>query len=257
MLQAPIIVSFRCRSDNVGVLVHDPVTGATAAIDAPDAATIRDVLEERNWRLTDILVTHHHPDHVEGIEPLARAYRCQVTGPALEAGKIGTLERAVTHGDRFTIGALAVEVIGLAGHTLGHVGYLLPDADIAFVGDTLFELGSGRIFEGTPADMWAALSRIKALPDATQIFFGHDYGRSNARFALSLEPDNRALISLNAEIEADAGAGRFRSHTTLGREKALNPFLRADTAEIAAAVDLQGAPPEVVLAEIRARKNRA
>jgi hydroxyacylglutathione hydrolase len=257
MQSAPIVVTFRCRSDNVGVLIHDPATGATAAIDAPDAAAIRDVLEERNWRLTDILVTHHHNDHVEGIEPLAKAYRPRVVAPAAEAAKIGVIDLAVSEGDTFTVGRLAVSVIGLKGHTLGHIGYHLPDAEMAFVGDTLFELGSGRIFEGTPKDMWASLSRIKALPDATEIFYGHDYGRSNARFALSLEPQNPALAALAAEIEADAGQNRFRSHTRLSREKALNPFLRADDPAIAAAVGLAGSDPVAVLAEVRERKNRA
>jgi hydroxyacylglutathione hydrolase len=256
MPQAPIIVSFRCRSDNVGVLVHDPVTGATAAVDAPDAGAVLEALGERNWRLTDILVTHHHGDHVEGIPELVRRSRARVVGPAAEADRIAGLDVGVRPGDRVEVGRLVFAVLDLAGHTAGHVGYLLADAQTVFVGDTLFEYGSGRLFEGTAEDMWGSLGRLRALPDATQVFFGHDYGLSNGRFALSLDAGNRALVTAMAETEADHGAGRFRSHTTIGREKATNPFLRADDPAIAAAVGLAGAPPAAVLAEVRARKNR-
>jgi hydroxyacylglutathione hydrolase len=256
MPSAPIIVSFRCRSDNVGVLVHDPASGATAAIDAPAAEPIVEALGERGWRLTDILVTHHHGDHVAGIADLVARFRARVVGPKSEADKIARLDEVVSPGDRVSVGGLTFNVLDLAGHTSGHVGYHLADAQTVFVGDTLFEYGCGRLFEGTPAEMWASLSRLKALPDDTSVFYGHDYGLSNGRFALSLDPGNAALAAAVAETEADYGAGRFRSRSFIGREKATNPFLRADDPTIAAAVGLAGAPPEDVLAEVRARKNR-
>lgn len=256
MPQAPIIVSFRCRSDNVGVLVHDPASGATASVDAPAAEPILEALGERDWRLTDILVTHHHGDHVAGIPELVARTRARVVVPAREAERIARHDVAVLPGERVMVGGLGFTVMDLAGHTAGHVGYHLADAATVFVGDTLFEYGAGRLFEGTAAEMWASLSRLKALPDDTIVFYGHDYGLANGRFALSLDPDNPALKAAVAETEADYGAGRFRARTRIGREKATNPFLRADDPVIAKAVDRAGAPPEEVLAEIRARKNR-
>lgn len=257
MSQAPIIVSFRCRSDNVGALVHDPATGATAAIDAPAAEPIVEALGERGWRLSDILITHHHGDHVAGIADLVARTKARVVGPAREADKIAAkMDLTVEPGDRVAVGGLTFTVLDLAGHTAGHVGYHLADAATVFVGDTLFEYGAGRLFEGSAADLWAALGRLKALPDDTSVFYGHDYGLSNGRFALSLDPKNPVLLAALAETEADYGAGRFRSRTRLGREKATNPFLRADDPVIAAAVGLPGAAPAEVLAEVRARKNR-
>lgn len=257
MSQAPIMVSFRCRSDNVGVLVHDPASGDTAAIDAPAPEPILEALGERGWRLTDILITHHHGDHVAGIPDLVARTRARVVGPKREAERIAAkLDLAVEPGDRVTVGGLSFAVLDLIGHTAGHVGYHLADAAAVFVGDTLFEYGAGRLFEGTAADLWGSLTRLKALPDDTSVFYGHDYGFSNGRFALSLDPQNPALRVALAETEADYGAGRFRARTRLGREKATNPFLRADDRVIAEAVGLAGAPPDAVLAEVRARKNR-
>lgn len=257
MPQAPIMVSFRCRSDNVGVLVHDPASGDTAAIDAPAVEPILEALGERGWRLTDILVTHHHGDHVAGIPDLVARTRARVVGPKGEADRIAArLDLAVEPGDHVQVGGLSFAVLDLIGHTSGHIGYYLADAATVFVGDTLFEYGAGRLFEGTAADLWGSLSRLKALPDDTSVFYGHDYGFSNGRFALALDPKNPALAAALAETEADYGAGRFRPRTRIGREKATNPFLRADDPVIAAAVGLEGAAPEVVLAELRQRKNR-
>ena len=250
------IVQFPARSDNFGVLVHDPDSGATAAIDAPEADAILGVLHERGWRLTDILVTHKHLDHIEGIPALKAAYSCEVIGPEASALQTGMYDRTVKDGDVFTWGGTEVRVIATPGHTLDHVSYWLPDQKVAFVADTIFALGCGRVIEGTHGMMWDSIKRLRDLPDDTALYCGHEYTLANAKFAVTVDPENEGLRERYGEVQRLREDGRPTLPTTMALEKATNPFLRADHPEVAAAVGLSGADPARVFAEIRTRKDR-
>jgi hydroxyacylglutathione hydrolase len=251
-----LIDIFICRTDNYGYLVNDVETGRTAAIDAPDAKAIRGALERRGWRLTDIFVTHHHTDHVEGIPALKRDTGARVTGPKAEAGKILGLDVLVAGGDTISLGATAFTVIDTPGHTLGHVVYYDAAGGHLFTADALFSLGAGRMFEGKPGPMWEGLERLRELPDETLVYCGHEYTADNARFALSLDPTNPALNIRANEVRRMREADRFTIPVSLGMEKATNPFLRADRPALARAVGLkEGAPPEKVFAAIRKAKD--
>ena len=247
---------FLCLKDNFGVLVHDPTTGATAAIDAPEARPIEAALEAAGWRLTDILVTHHHHDHTGGIEELKARHRCRVVAPDAEADGIPEVDETVREGDRVTVGALEAQVIETPGHTAGHISYVFPSEKLVFVGDTLFSIGCGRVIEGTPEMLWQSLLKLRALPDDTRVYCGHEYTAANIRFAKTIEPGNAALIAREAQVGRLAAARAPTVPSTMGEEKAANPFLRADVPEVAAAVGLAGSPAWKVFAEIRERKNR-
>ncbi|WP_225207348.1 hydroxyacylglutathione hydrolase [Novosphingobium huizhouense] len=219
---------FPCLSDNYGYLLHDRDSGATVAIDTPDAAAYLRAAEAKGWKITQIWNTHWHPDHAGGNEAIKAATGCTIVAPAVDAPRIAAVDRAVAQGDRVRLGASEAEVIDVGGHTLGHVAYHLPQAGIAFVGDSLFALGCGRMFEGTPDQFWASLLRLKALPTATTIYCAHEYTASNARFAVHADPDNGALAAYAAEVEQRRAAELPTVPTTLDRELATNPFLRAD-----------------------------
>lgn len=247
---------FACLQDNYGVLIHDPGSGATAAIDAPEAAAVETALKATGWKLSDILVTHHHGDHTAGIPELKQRHGCRVTAPRKEAQRIPDVDATVGEGDTATVGGLTARVIETPGHTLGQVNYFFPADKLLFAGDTLFSIGCGRVIEGTPEGMWQSLLKLRALPDDTQIYCGHEYTQANIRFALTVEPDNPALIARAREVERLRADGRPTIPATIAAEKAANPFLRADVPEVAAAVGLAGKPAAQVFAEIRARKNR-
>jgi hydroxyacylglutathione hydrolase len=256
-VRKPEIVLIPCLSDNYAVLMHDDQSGTTVLVDAPDAATIRAALDTRGWRLTHILVTHHHSDHVAGVEELKAEYGARVIGPKAGAGKIPGLDTAVVEGDKVPVGPFTASVIATPGHTLDHVAFWFEDAGVLFSGDTLFALGCGRIFEGTPAGMWQSLAKLAALPDDTAVYCGHEYTQSNARFALTVDPENARLKARTEEIAALRAAGKPTVPTTIGLEKATNPFLRAGDPAVAAAVGLAGAPAAEVFAEVRRRKDVA
>ncbi|TAK47692.1 MAG: hydroxyacylglutathione hydrolase [Xanthobacteraceae bacterium] len=247
---------FPCLSDNFGYLVHDPATEATAAVDAPEAGPIVAALEAAGWTLTDILVTHHHHDHTGAIPALKERYGCRVTAPAGEADKIPLADATVRDGDTVRVGALEARVIETPGHTLGQVAYWFADDDAVFVGDTLFSIGAGRVFEGTYPMMWASLLKLRALPDATRIFCGHEYTESNIRFARTIDPDNAALKARADEAARQRAAGKATVPSRMGEEKRANPFLRADAPELAAALGMAGQSATAVFAEIRERKNK-
>lgn len=247
--------TFPCRSDNYGYLAHDSETGATAAIDAPDADAVRAALEKRGWGLTDIFVTHHHADHTDGILPLKSEFDVLVTGPEDEADKIEGLDRGIAPGDSVMLGNVRFEVMGAPGHTLGHIVYHDPAGGHLFTGDALFSLGCGRMFEGTPGPMWAGLAAIKRLPDETLIYCGHEYTEANGRFALSVDPDNAALKARVEEVKSLIAAGKYSIPVSLGSEKATNPFLRADDPDFAASLSLAGRDPVDVFAHLRAAKD--
>jgi hydroxyacylglutathione hydrolase len=247
---------FLCLKDNYGVLVHDPASGATAAIDAPEAAPVEAALHATGWKLSDILVTHHHGDHTGGIEALKQHHACRVVAPRAEAARIPLVDETVGEGDVVNVGKLAARVIETPGHTAGHITYWFADDALAFAGDTLFSIGCGRVIEGTPEMMWQSLLKLRALPGATRVYCGHEYTLANIRFAESIEPDNPALAARAAEAAQQAAERKPTIPTTLDAEKAANPFLRADLPEVAAAVGLAGKPAAQVFAEIRERKNR-
>ncbi|PWL19611.1 hydroxyacylglutathione hydrolase [Falsochrobactrum shanghaiense] len=249
------IEQFICRSDNYGVLIHDPESELTASIDAPDADAIEAALERRGWTLDFIFTTHHHLDHVEGNETLKAKFGISIIGPGEEAAKIPGLDRPVGDGDEFTFGLFQVQVISTPGHTAGEISYYLPDAGVVFTGDTLFALGCGRLFEGNPATMFRSLQKLIALPGETAVYCGHEYTESNARFALSVDPGNSALKERALEIARLRAADRMTLPTTIALEMATNPFLRWHDAGIRARLGLQDAPDEVVFAEIRKRKD--
>jgi hydroxyacylglutathione hydrolase len=247
---------FRCLKDNFGVLIHDPSTGATASIDAPEAAPVEAALKATGWRLTDILVTHHHADHTDGIVALKARHSCRVTAPRAEAARIPAVDATVGEGDTVKVGELTARVLETPGHTSGHISYVFDQDKIAFVGDTLFSIGCGRVIEGTPEMMWASLLKLRALPDDVLIFCGHEYTEANIRFALTIEPDNADLHARAEEAKRQVAARQDTIPTLMGAEKRENVFLRADVPAVATAVGLAGKPAAQVFAEVRARKNK-
>lgn len=248
---------FMCLSDNFGALIHDPATGATAAIDAPEAAPVIAALEREGWTLTDILVTHHHADHVQGISELKQKYRCRVTAPHDKAAPIADVDVRVKEGDTVKIGNLAARVLETPGHTLDHISYVFDSEKALFAADTIFSIGCGRVIEGTYPMMWDSLLKLRALPDDMRLYCGHEYTQSNINFALTIEPDNADLKARAAEVEQLRAAGKPTLPTLLGDEKKANVFLRADIASVAAAVGLAGKSGAEVFGEIRERKNRS
>jgi hydroxyacylglutathione hydrolase len=253
----PLLIDiFICRADNYGYLVHDVETGKTASIDAPDAKAIKAAAERRNWRITDLFITHHHTDHVEGIPALKRDYGCRVVGPKAEAGKILGLDELAVGGDSVMLGATEFVVMETPGHTLGHIVFYEPAGRHLFSADALFSLGVGRMFEGKPAAMWAGLEALRALPDDTLLYCGHEYTVDNARFALTVDPRNPALNIRASEVKRLREAGQFTIPVSLGLEKAANPFLRADRPELLKAMKLQGtAKPATVFGALRKAKD--
>jgi hydroxyacylglutathione hydrolase len=247
---------FICLQDNYGVLVHDKASGATAAIDAPEAGPIETALNQTGWNLTDIFVTHHHGDHTGGIPHLKDRHRCRVVAPRNEAQRIPLVDETVGEGDVVRLGDLSARVLETPGHTAGHIAYWFESDCLAFVGDTLFSIGCGRVIEGTPKMMWDSLVKLRNLPGETRVFCGHEYTQANIRFAQSIEPDNLALIARAAEASEQVAGHKPTIPTTLDSEKAANPFLRADLPEIGAAVGLAGKPAAQVFAELRERKNK-
>ena len=251
------IHQFLCLKDNFGVLLHDPRARATASIDAPEAGPILAALAAREWELTDILITHHHADHIQGIPGLkAKFPRARVIGPAKEAAKIGGLDRAIGEGDVVATGALAAKVIEVPGHTSGHVAYWFADEDTLFAGDTLFAMGCGRSFEERPAVLFHSLMKLAALPGETQVYCGHEYTLANARFALTVDPSNAILKERAGAAARQREAGEFTLAITITIELATNPFLRADDPDIQAGLGMAGSDPVAVFTELRERKNR-
>jgi hydroxyacylglutathione hydrolase len=246
---------FMCLDDNFGVLVHDPASGATAAIDAPEASAVSAALALRGWSLTHILVTHYHHDHTDGIPALKAATGCTVVGPAAEADRIKGLDRTVKEPDRFTVGGITIEVLDTPGHSPGHICYYLPGEKAVFAGDTLFALGCGRL-ELPATAMWPSLQKLMRLPLDTALYCGHEYTLGNARFALRVEPDNAALIARAADVEAKRAAGQPTLPSTIGLELATNPFLRVAEKGIRTRLDMAAASDADVYGELRERKNR-
>ena len=249
------IEQFICRSDNYGVLVHDPASGETLVVDAPEEAAIRAAVERTGWPPTTLLVTHHHADHVEANLALKRAYGLRIVGPEKEASKIPGIDDTVEDGSSIPFAGQTIAVIETPGHTAGHVCYVLPEAGVAFTADTLFAMGCGRLFEKPAAAMFESLARLAALPPETVVYCGHEYTLSNARFALSVDPENAALRRRAEEIERLRAQGLMTLPTTIGLELATNPFLRADDPAIRRKLGMENAADVEVFAELRRRKD--
>ena len=218
-------------SDNYVWVAHEPGSGETAVIDPAVADPVLEAAQARGWRITEIWNTHWHPDHTGGNAAIKAATGCTVTAPAAEAARIPTLDRAVREGDRVSLGPLGAEVIEVPAHTAGHIAYHLPSEDVIFVGDTLFAMGCGRLFEGSAAQMYSNLQRLAQLPPETKVYCAHEYTLSNGRFALTVEPDNRDLVARMAEVEAARASGKATVPTTIALERATNPFMRAASVE--------------------------
>lgn len=251
------IHQFPCLNDNYGVLLRDTTTGQVAAIDAPNADEVSAAVQAKGWTLTHILTTHRHGDHTDGNLALKAKYGCTIIGPRGEADLVPGIDKAVGEGDTFKFGAMEVRVLETPGHTKGHITYWMPSAEVAFAGDTLFALGCGRVFEGSMEQMWQSLSKLAALPPATRIYCGHEYTLANARFALTIEPENAALQSRVKDIEALRARGETTLPTQIDVELATNPFLRAASPAIRKRLGLETAPDWKVFGEIRERKNKS
>jgi hydroxyacylglutathione hydrolase len=242
-------------NDNYVYLAHEPETKATAVIDPAVAEPVLAAAAKRGWRISHILNTHHHPDHVGGNAAIQAATGCTIVGPAADRARIPGIAVEVADGDEYALGRAVARVLFVPGHTRGHIAYWFAESDALFCGDTLFIMGCGRLFEGTPAEMWASLGKFRALPDSARIYCAHEYTQSNARFALTVDPANAALKARARWVDEMRLAGRPTVPGTLGEERRTNPFLRADRPELAASVGLAGADPVAVFAEVRRRKD--
>jgi hydroxyacylglutathione hydrolase len=246
-----------CLADNYSYLLHDPASNSACVVDPAEADKVAATLEARGWTLTHILNTHHHFDHVGGNEGLKARYGATVFAPQDESAPIPGMDVGVTPGGKIPFGGHMFEIIATPGHTAGHVAFHCPGTDQVFVGDTLFSMGCGRLFEGTAVQMWASMQRLMALPDSTKIYCGHEYTQSNAHFALSLEPGNQDLQTRAAEVDTLRAQGQPTLPSTLDLEKRTNPFLRPHSAEIRQTLNMKGADDTAVFAEIRRRKDNA
>jgi len=224
------IVPVPVLRDNYVWLVHDPASGETVAVDPSIADPVLEAAAARGWRISQVWNTHWHPDHTGGNDAIRAATGCAITGPA-EAEKVSRLDRIVAGGDRARIGDIEAELHDIPAHTAGHLAFHLPEAAVVFTGDTLFAMGCGRLFEGSAAQMHDALQRLAALPGETRVYCGHEYTLANGKFALSVEPDNQALIERMAEVETMRARGEVTLPTTIALERATNPFMRARSAE--------------------------
>lgn len=241
--------------DNYVYLVRDPGTGACAAVDPSVAEPVLAALDRLGWRLTHILNTHHHHDHVGGNLEIKRATGCTIVGNGNDAERIPGIDIAVQDGDVFRLGDHEAVVIDVSGHTIGHIAYWFGASKVLFCGDTLFSLGCGRLFEGTPAQMWSSLTKLRALPDDTRVYCGHEYTNSNAAFALAVDPGNGALQDRADEVAALRAEGRPTVPSMMGVERRANPFLRADDPAFREAAGLAGLDAVAAFAAIRRRKD--
>lgn len=250
------IITIPCLSDNYAFLVHDPKSGQTALVDVPEAGPIKAELNQRGWTLSEVWLTHHHDDHIDGVPELLAAYPAAVVGAKADAHRLPKLDRAVSDGDSFTFGGEPVHVLDVSGHTIGHIALHLPETAALFTADSLMALGCGRLFEGTPAQMFESLQKTAVMPGETVVYSGHEYTASNAAFAATVDPENPALISRTLDITAKRKIGQPTVPSSLQLERETNPFLRAHDPAIQAHLNMVGAAPVDVFTEIRARKDR-
>jgi hydroxyacylglutathione hydrolase len=249
------LVTIPCRADNYAYLVHDAASGRTAVVDVPDATPVLAAVSARGWALSEIWITHHHDDHISGVAELRAATGAKVLGAAADSHRLPPLDLALGQNDSFSFASHAVNVIGVSGHTVGHIAYHIPDSDLAFTGDSLMAGGCGRMFEGNAPDYWQSLSRLAALPPQTIICSGHEYTASNLRFALSIEPDHAPLVLRQAKVTALRAEGKATVPVRLSEELETNPFLRAGTTAMKLALGMPKADDQTAFAALRARKD--
>jgi hydroxyacylglutathione hydrolase len=251
------IRTFPCLSDNFGYLIHDPATKATASIDAPESGPIIKALEREGWTLTDILITHHHHDHVGGVAELKQKYGCRVVAPNDKTTKIANVDQRAANGDVVKVGELLARVLETPGHTLDHISYVFDSDKALFAADTLFSIGCGRVFEGNAPMMWESLLKLRALPDDFKLYCGHEYTASNVKFALTVDGDNPALQARAEQVKELRSENKPTIPSLLGEEKKANVFLRADDPAVAAKLHMKGAAAAEIFAELRERKNKS
>ena len=250
------IVQIPVLSDNFIYLVREPKSGAVAVVDPAVAEPVLAEAQKRGWKITHILNTHHHPDHVGGNEEIKAATGCTIVGPGHDPDRIPGMDVQVKDGDTYALGAETAKVFFVPGHTRGHIAYWFENSAALFCGDTLFSIGCGRMFEGTAEQMWTSLSKLRALPPETRVYCAHEYTQSNVRFAVTVDPTNTALRRREAEVSALRAEGKPTVPSTIGEERAANPFLRADDPVLAANVGMAGRSAVDVFAEVRGRKDR-
>lgn len=244
-----------CLTDNYAYLIHDPEAGVTGIVDPSEADPVFAALKRKGLKLTHILNTHHHWDHTGGNLPLKEATGAQIVGPRADAERIPGIDLALGDGDAWTFGTQTARIFDIPGHTKGHIAFWFADSKAVFTGDTLFAMGCGRLFEGTPAQMWSSLQKLMALPPETRVYCGHEYTQSNARFAVTVEPDNADLTERAREVDRLRAEGRPTIPSTIGLERATNPFLRPTSPSLAGHVGRGTEDPVAVFAETRRRKD--
>ncbi len=250
------LVTIPCLSDNYAFLLRDQDSGQVALIDVPEAAPISAKLKELGWTLSEIWLTHHHPDHIQGVPDLTAEHPARILGAKADAHRLPALDHALIDGETFQFAGHDVQVMDVSGHTVGHIALYVPDEKCVFTADSLMALGCGRLFEGTPAQMWDSMQKLMKLPAETTVCSGHEYTQSNAKFALTVDPENQALISRSREIDQARKDGVPTVPSTLSTELQTNPFLRPADLGIRAQLGMENATDTDVFAEIRARKDR-
>jgi hydroxyacylglutathione hydrolase len=250
------LITIPCLQDNYAYLIGNSGTGECALIDVPEPGPINAAVAASGWSLTTVILTHHHWDHIDGLDGLDNRADLKIIGAKADAHRLPPLDLAVSEGESVTICGESAKVLDVSGHTVGHIALHFADSKLVFTADSLMAMGCGRLFEGTPAQMYASMEKLAALPDDTLVCSGHEYTTSNANFAVTVDPNNADLKARVAEIERLRGMGKATVPSLLSLEKATNPFLRASDAGVQAAVDLQGADPVEVFTEVRARKDR-
>jgi len=250
------ILTIPCLTDNYAYAVHDVDSGETAVVDVPEAAPVLRTLAFKGWGLNQILITHHHSDHIDGVDLVQQAVSAPAIGAKADMHRLPDLALGVEEGDAFALGFQPVHVYDVSGHTMGHIAFYFPEGNALFTGDSLMVMGCGRLFEGDAATMWNSLTKLMDLPPETMIYSGHEYTAANAKFALTIEPENAALIQRIKEIEFMRKRRDPTVPASLELELATNPFLRAGRPEVKAAIGMAGAPDAEVFAEIRRRKDK-
>ncbi len=249
------LVTIPCLQDNYAYLLHNSQDNTTLAVDVPEAQPISDVLASKNWTLTHILLTHHHWDHVDGLADLLNDHPAQVIGAKADADRLPPLQIAVSEGETLELGSAQAHVFDVSGHTQNHIAVYIPDAKVVFTADSLMALGCGRLFEGTPDQMWTSLSKLAQLPADTVVCSGHEYTAANAEFAITVDPDNEALLQRKQDIAEKRAKGEATVPSLLSLELATNPFLRAADPKIRRHLGMMDATDAEVFTEIRKRKD--
>lgn len=249
------LITIPCLSDNYAFLLHDSKSGEVAVIDVPDAAPISAELKKQGWTLSQVWLTHHHWDHVDGLADLLAEHPAKVIGAAADAHRLPPLDLAVAEGDKIELGAWGVEIFDVSGHTINHIAFYVPDAQVIFTADSLMALGCGRLFEGAPDQMWTSMQKLMGLPPETTVCSGHEYTASNAKFALTVDPENTALISRSNAITAARAKNIPTVPSKLSTELETNPYLRPSDPGIRRTLGMPNASDAAVFAEIRKRKD--